>query len=133
MGNKGLGGKGLSDKEAALLAAARRELAKPAAAPPGANDAAQTRKITPAAPRVPRAPTRPVSTPPATLADDAAPADAPAKTDSATRMAMLMDAERRASEDRKRRIKRNYLILVSAVMVPAVLYALVSLFRLLAR
>ena len=130
MSNKGLGGKGLSDKEAALLAAARRELAKSAAAPPGA---AQTGKITPAAPQVPRSPTRPVSTPPVTLPDDAAPADAPAKPDSATRMAMLLEAERQASKDRKRRIKRNYLILVAAVMVPAVLYALVSLFRLLAR
>ena len=105
--------KGLSDKEAALLAAARRELAKkPSAAPHAASG-----------------PVAPV--PPANKPEFAAPP--PPKPDISTRMAMLLDAERHASEDRKRRIKRNYMILVAAVMVPAFLYALVTMFRLLAR
>jgi len=128
MRNKGLGGKGLSDKEAALLAAARRELARP-----GANATAQTGKITPAVPQVPRAPTRPASPPPATLPDDASPADAPAKPDGATRMALLLEAERQRSKSRKQRAKRVYVIVLAALMVPLFLYVLITLFRTFAR
>ena len=130
MSNKGPGGKGLSGKEAALLAAARRELAKP----PGANPAAQI--VTPAAPQVAPAAMRSVAPlPPAnkTLPEDAAPAEPLPVQDIDTRMAMLMDAERQASVDRRKRVRRTYLIMVSAVMVPAFIYTVINLIRLLAR
>ena len=132
MSNKGLGGKGLSDKEAALLAAARRELARPTAAPPGAKQAAQI--AIPAVPRATRAATGPVTPlPPADKPEYAVPADPPPVPDIATRMALLMDAQRRQNESRKQRVKRAYVIIVTAVMVPSFLYVFITMFKLLAR
>ena len=130
--------KGLSQKEAALLAAARREIAKPAVAPP-------VRPAVPAGTTPSRA-TVPAAAVMAAAAQSAKPAARPVKAapetpvlapaapvpDIATRMAMLIEAEREANESRKRRVKRIYLIAISAVMVPAFLYVSVTMFRVLA-
>jgi hypothetical protein len=98
--------KGLSDKEAVLIAAAKREAAaRPSPAP------------------VPAVP------------PSAAPA--PAKTAAAVnpaadiyeRMARLMEAERRETELRKARMKRNGTALVVVFLAPIILWALVTLVR----
>jgi hypothetical protein len=124
-------GKGLSDKEAALIAAARREsglqpLAAGVAAPRVVNRGSTAQSVAKASPQASAGPT------PATLKiKPQATAAAPAKPDIATRMALLMETERAALQERKSRIKRNYMIGISAVLVPAFLYVFVNLFRLL--
>lgn len=59
------------------------------------------------------------------------PQEPPAKPDMAARMAQLVEAERIALDARRRRVRRNVLFGISAVMVPAFLYVFVNLFRLL--
>lgn len=61
------------------------------------------------------------------------PQEPQAKPDMATRMAQLVEAERLALDARRRRVRRNVLVGISAVMVPAFLYVFVNLFWLLVR
>jgi len=48
-------------------------------------------------------------------------------------MALLMEAERAALQERKSRIKRNYMIGISAVLAPSFLYVFFNIFKILAR
>ena len=126
-------GKGLSDKEAALIAAARREsglqpqTAK-ATTPRVVKHGAPAQSVMPVSPQpvAGAAPSTPKITP-------QAPAEAPPKPDIATRMALLMEAERAALQERKSRIKRNYMIGISAVLVPSFIYVFFNLFKILVR
>jgi len=117
-----MGKNNMSDKEAALLAAARRELAMARAAGGAATPDSQAPAPSTAKPGSVASAAAPVA---------AAPLQAPAAPDMGTRMAMLMEAERLASASRKQRIKRIYLIAITAVIVPSFLYVFISLFRLL--
>ena len=137
MGAKANSEKGLSDKEAALIAAARRDLARaPVAMPCQAvaksipSDGNTPPPIAPAAASV-KSTMLPAKD--STSAVTLAPLVVDVKPDIATRMALLLAAERDALNDRKRRIKRNYIIGITAVMVPAFLYVIVNLFRILVR
>lgn len=131
-----MGKKGLSDKEAALIEAARRELAGQA---PAASDAPKTVPVRTAPAASSQTTLPPVGSPAMTQisiainAERASPAEPPAALDFATRMAMLMDAERQENESRKKRVKKAYVIIVSAIMVPSFLYVFVAMFKLLAR
>jgi hypothetical protein len=126
--------KGLTGKEAALLAAARRELATPTPSPPGANQKAQV--VTPAVSQAARASAGSAESVPfakKTTLKSGTSADLPAMPDIATRMAMLMDAELRERKNRKQRVKKIYLTMVATVMVPSFLYITITIFKLLAR
>ena len=133
--NDAMNSNGLSEKEVALIAAARRQLstgtARATFAPPSGTIQSD-----------PPSPSRPVEpgfapsfNPPAepeipdTITQIAP--EPPATTDMATRMAMLMSAERAASEERKRRIKRNYMIAISAILILAFLAVITNLIKLL--
>jgi len=115
-------GNGLSDREAALIAAARRESglrpqAAKATAPRVVKRDAPAQPVMPPSPQpsaIGATPSTPTFTP-------QAPTEAPPKPDIATRMALLMEAERAALQERKSRIKRNYMIGISAVLVPSFL------------
>lgn len=131
-----MGQKGLNEKETALIEAARRELSGHAPAAPDAIKPLPVKKA-PATSRQPplastnsRAPTQ-ISI--AAHYERTSPADPPAALDIATRMSMLMDAERQENENRKKRVKRTYVIIISAIMVPSFLYVFVTMFKLLAR
>ena len=131
-----MGKKGLSDKEAALIEAARRELSGQARSTPDARKAVPDRTAPAASTLSPLAQTgsrtmTPISI--VTSAERATPSAPPAAPDIATRMAMLMDAERQENENRKQRVKRVYVIIVSTIMVPSFLYVFVAMFKLLAR
>jgi len=127
-------GKGLSDREEALIAAARRESglrsqAAKATAPRVVRHDAPAQPVMPPSPQpsaIGATPTTPTFTP-------QAPTEAPPEPDIATRMALLMEAERAALQERKSRIKRNYMIGISAVLVPSFLYVFFNIFKILAR
>jgi hypothetical protein len=89
-----------SAKEAALLAAARREVQARAAPAPGA---------APAKPR-PAAPEKPQPSP-------------------AERIAQLMAAERAETERRKKKLRRYGIIFPAAILVPAILWVVRALLR----
>ncbi len=119
--------KGLSDKEVALIAAAKREAAARAAQGAATPQAPAARA--PAPPPGPAAaPVRAVPPSAAPAAAKAAPAANPA-ADISERMARLMEAERRETELRKARMKRNGTALVVVFLVPIILWALVTLVR----
>jgi hypothetical protein len=131
--------KGLSDREAALIAAARRELGKAppesAHAPAAISHSSTASRPAPAtqgtAPAILK---RKADTAAARILQNAATPETPVaapKPDAATRMAMLLESERLAAEERKRRIRRNYMAVLATIMVVALIYFVVNLFRLL--
>jgi hypothetical protein len=132
--NDGRSGKGLSEKEAALIAAARRELGEapaPSAPPPVRTIAA---KIAPKPATAAVLPAKAVAPVMVESAYAHAPQQAivpPPKPDTATRMAMLLESERIAAEDRKRRIRRNYMVVLATIMLAALIYVVVNLLRIL--
>ncbi|MFM9972642.1 MAG: hypothetical protein ACKVQK_30050 [Burkholderiales bacterium] len=126
-------GGAISDKEAALIAAARRELGKSPPLQPAVKSTPPTSGATGA---LPTSAARP------SLANNASElkaeqnqakplvTESPPKADPAKRMAMLIEAERIALADRNRRIKRNYTIGICLVMIPAFAYVIVMLVKL---
>ena len=141
-----MAGTKLSDKEAAFLAAAKRDLTKSKAdaatsnvPPAGVSEKSLTSNgVTSRAERTTHgtpsraADTVAVAKPPPSVrvVPIAAPAQ-PAKMDAATRMAMLLAAERETLEKRKKRAKHIYIGICCAIMVPSFLYIVVQMTRLL--
>jgi hypothetical protein len=110
----------LSAREAALIAAARREAEarKGAAAPPQA--AAAPRPAPQQAKAIAPAAIRPAAAPPVT--------EKP-KPSAAERIAQLMAEERAETEERKRKLRRYGITVPSAIIAIAVLWALFVLRR----
>jgi hypothetical protein len=112
----------LSDREAALIAAARREAEarKGTAAPPRAA----------AAPQPAPAPQQTKAIPPAAIRPAvASPVAEKPKPSAAERMAQLMAEERAENEERKRKIRRYGITIPSVIIAIAALWVLFVLRR----
>ena len=98
----------LSDREAAIIEAARRELAGLA-----------PRKTQPEAPPAPGSGS-PIRGP--------APAN-PAQQDPAERIAALMQAEQEQSSKRKKRLRQYWIVIPAIILIAAVLWVMAAIFR----
>jgi len=121
-----MGKDNLSDKEAALIAAARRELLvkaqTPAQNPAQARPGTQT-SATPSAPR-PTAQRPPVSQSPTPGIAAAKPKMSAAEQ--MERLALLMGAEREESLRRKKKMRRYGIVIPAAILAVAALWMLKS-------
>lgn len=100
----------LSDKEAAIVAAARRELAERASQTPR-----------------PAAATRTAREPDSLTAGPAAASAAP--LDAAARIAALMQAEQDRSSKRRKKLRQVGIVIPALVLIAALLWVLSAIFR----